>query len=180
VLAEVQVRTIFEEGWSEIDHRIRYPYDMDNLLLSQFLVIFNRLAGSADEMGSFIRFLKRELDVRESKEAEAAAAYEKLTAELQTHIETLSITKKEKDKLEQRVKQLTERAREAPVASEGSLSLLRRALSQVSHVDTDATARWEMVLASSERDMTDEQTRRAAVRLAKRMRDEQEKRKPPK
>lgn len=56
VLAEIQVRTIFEEGWSEIDHQIRYPYDRDNAVLSQFLVIFNRLAGSADEMGSFIRF----------------------------------------------------------------------------------------------------------------------------
>jgi hypothetical protein len=53
-LAEIQVRTIFEEGWSEIDHLIRYPYFMDHPLINQFLSIFNRLAGSADEMGTFL------------------------------------------------------------------------------------------------------------------------------
>lgn len=35
VYAEIQVRTIFEEAWSEIDHSVRYPYDMDNPLLTQ-------------------------------------------------------------------------------------------------------------------------------------------------
>jgi GTP pyrophosphokinase len=60
MLAEIQVRTIFEEGWSEIDHGIRYPYDIENPLLGKYLVIFNRLAGSADEMGTFIRLLKDE------------------------------------------------------------------------------------------------------------------------
>lgn len=54
VYAEVQVRTIFEEGWSEIDHKIRYPNFSDNELIGYFLTIFNRMAGSADEMGSFV------------------------------------------------------------------------------------------------------------------------------
>ena len=56
--AEVQVRTIFEEGWSEIDHDVRYPYEQDNLLYENFSSILNRLAGSADEMGSFITQLR--------------------------------------------------------------------------------------------------------------------------
>jgi len=55
--AEVQVRTIFEEGWSEIDHHIRYPNFLDDELVSHFLNIFNRWAGSADEMGSFVQGL---------------------------------------------------------------------------------------------------------------------------
>src|SRR5690606_31594642 len=58
-LAEIQVRTIFEEGWSEIDHLIRYPYDIKNELFTEYLLIFNRLAGSADEMGAFIKTLKK-------------------------------------------------------------------------------------------------------------------------
>lgn len=57
VFAEVQIRTIFEEGWSEIDHNIRYPNFSDNELVGYFLTIFNRMAGSADEMGSFVRGL---------------------------------------------------------------------------------------------------------------------------
>lgn len=60
--AEIQVRTIFEEGWSEIDHQIRYPYDLNNVMLRQFLVLFNRFAGSADEMGSYVIYLKKELE----------------------------------------------------------------------------------------------------------------------
>jgi ppGpp synthetase/RelA/SpoT-type nucleotidyltranferase len=57
VLSEIQVRTIFEEGWSEIDHELRYPNFSDNKLISYFLTIFNRMAGSADEMGSFVKEL---------------------------------------------------------------------------------------------------------------------------
>jgi putative GTP pyrophosphokinase len=63
-IVEVQVRTIFEEGWSEIDHRVRYPYNLDNVILSHYLNIFNRLAGSADEMGSFVKILKNALTLR--------------------------------------------------------------------------------------------------------------------
>ncbi|WP_337914396.1 RelA/SpoT domain-containing protein [Vibrio cholerae] len=62
VYTEVQVRTIFEEGWSEIDHKIRYPNFSDNPQISYFLRIFNRLAGSADEMGSFVKELVNEFE----------------------------------------------------------------------------------------------------------------------
>ena len=61
---EIQVRTIFEEAWAEIDHTIRYPYDLENPIYLQFLLILNRLSGSADEMGSFVQFLKQELDLK--------------------------------------------------------------------------------------------------------------------
>ena len=58
---EIQARTVFEEAWSEIDHIIRYPYDTDNPILTEYLAIFNRIAGSADEMGMFIKKLKSEV-----------------------------------------------------------------------------------------------------------------------
>lgn len=51
---EIQTRTIFEEAWSEIDHKVRYPSFSEDPYLKQFLNIFNRLAGSADEMGSYV------------------------------------------------------------------------------------------------------------------------------
>lgn len=54
ITCEVQTRTIFEEAWSEIDHKVRYPSFSEDLHLKQFLNIFNRLAGSADEMGSYV------------------------------------------------------------------------------------------------------------------------------
>jgi putative GTP pyrophosphokinase len=60
-VAELQVRTIFEEAWSEIDHTVRYPRKVSNPLLEQYLVMFNGLVGSADEMGSYVSHLSEEL-----------------------------------------------------------------------------------------------------------------------
>ncbi|MEM5511840.1 addiction module component [Pseudoalteromonas sp. AS84] len=67
VFTEVQVRTIFEEGWSEIDHKIRYPNFSDNKDIITFLNIFNRLAGSADEMGSFVKALSTMIQDRDAE-----------------------------------------------------------------------------------------------------------------
>ncbi|MDR7002828.1 hypothetical protein [Neobacillus niacini] len=60
-IAEIQVRTIFEEGWSEVDHQLRYPYDLENDLLTKQLMVLNRLAGNADEMVNSIRDTKTNL-----------------------------------------------------------------------------------------------------------------------
>jgi len=56
-MVEIQVRTILEEAWSEIDHTIRYPYGDGKRTLSPCLLFLNRLLGNADEMGSFIKLL---------------------------------------------------------------------------------------------------------------------------
>lgn len=65
IFSEIQVRTIFEEGWSEIDHKVRYPNFSNNELVSYFLTIFNRMAGSADEMGTFVNDLVANISVKE-------------------------------------------------------------------------------------------------------------------
>lgn len=57
---EVQGRTLFEEGWSEIDHDIVYPYYQDDETLKDFSKLLNRLSGMADEMSSYFRRLKEE------------------------------------------------------------------------------------------------------------------------
>lgn len=59
ILVEIQVRTVFEEAWSEIDHIMRYPYDVDNPIITEYLGIFNRIVGSADEMGTFLKKVKK-------------------------------------------------------------------------------------------------------------------------
>jgi putative GTP pyrophosphokinase len=93
-ISEVQVRTIFEEGWSEIDHKIRYPYDRDNKLLSQFLVMFNRLSGNADEMGSYIQYLKKELDNKEKEYREAVEKKIEIIEDLKKRIKELELKPK--------------------------------------------------------------------------------------
>lgn len=102
--AEIQVRTIFEEGWSEIDHKIRYPYDIDNLMYQQYLSIFNRLAGSADEMGTFIKMLREELLLS----ATTAATKEQEINSLKEKIANLKgVNKEDKDDLTENVNKIT-------------------------------------------------------------------------
>lgn len=55
---EIQIRTLFEEAWSEIDHLVRYPNNTDDELLNKYLLMFNTLAGCADDMGTFLIALK--------------------------------------------------------------------------------------------------------------------------
>jgi putative GTP pyrophosphokinase len=98
-LVEIQLRTIFEEGWSEIDHKIRYPYDIANPVLSQFLVVFNRLAGSADEMGSFVVLLQGELQKRQAEAATALDEKNAMIDKLQSQIKQLKIEHKDKERL---------------------------------------------------------------------------------
>ncbi len=64
--AELQVRTIFEEGWSEIDHDIRYPYQQENPLYKEYLGILNRLAGASDEMATMLKFLDKDQNEKQN------------------------------------------------------------------------------------------------------------------
>lgn len=57
---EIQGRTLFEEGWSEVDHDIVYPYYQNDEMLKDYSKLLNRLSGMADEMSSFFRKMKQE------------------------------------------------------------------------------------------------------------------------
>lgn len=59
VYLEIQVRTLFEESWGEIDHALVYPYYVDDPVMSQYTQLLNRISGLADEMGSFFKVVER-------------------------------------------------------------------------------------------------------------------------
>ncbi|MBE6063061.1 MAG: GTP pyrophosphokinase [Clostridium butyricum] len=82
VIAEIQVRTIFEEGYGEIDHRLRYSHEEIPEILQSNLLLFNRIVGSADEMASLINMLSKEWIEKES-------IYKNLITEQQKEIEEL-------------------------------------------------------------------------------------------
>jgi len=113
VTLEIQVRTLFEEAWSEIDHLVRYPTTNSHPLLTPYLNLFNRLAGSADEMGSFVKKLQTELD----KMSQEIVAVKKKESEMNATIQQLEKQIKDlkttesgvKIKLETTVKTLKER-----------------------------------------------------------------------
>lgn len=109
--AEIQVRTLFEEAWGEVDHQVRYPDHQGNELLGEYLLILNRLAGGADEMASLLLQIK-ELQIAYEKSladrAEKDVKIESLNQESAKFIEQLNISKGEKDQLK---KQLAETER---------------------------------------------------------------------
>lgn len=95
VFAEIQVRTIFEEGWSEIDHRVRYPNFSQDKLVGYFLTIFNRLAGSADEMGTFVQGLTAALRSFDVRLLEANRQKEEALTAMDTMLDDLEALKKQ-------------------------------------------------------------------------------------
>jgi len=63
---EIQVRTVFEDGWSEIDHKLRYASKKGTKhILDNYLLALNRIAGSADEIGSLIK--NRQIELRQDE-----------------------------------------------------------------------------------------------------------------
>jgi ppGpp synthetase/RelA/SpoT-type nucleotidyltranferase len=98
-IVEIQVRTIFEEGWSEIDHLVRYPRYTDNPVINHFLVLFNRLAGASDEMGSFVRVLQLSEISRDNAAAEAFQKRSELVDKIRERIRSVTTDGAMRDEL---------------------------------------------------------------------------------
>ncbi|GGF27379.1 RelA/SpoT domain-containing protein [Hymenobacter cavernae] len=96
---EIQVRTIFEEGWSEVDHKIRYPEFSNDPLLTNLLMLLNRSAGAADEMSGFVQDLKRYIENNQREKAEQMR-------QLQAALNKLQIPETAKHKIEDIAKSL--------------------------------------------------------------------------
>lgn len=54
VTCEVQVRTLLEEVWGEIDHAVNYPEENENKIIKEQLKIFARIVGAGTGMSHSI------------------------------------------------------------------------------------------------------------------------------
>ncbi|MDC7223250.1 MAG: RelA/SpoT domain-containing protein [Spirochaetales bacterium] len=86
---EVQVRTLYEEAWGEIDHRVRYPYTMNNEQMLRLSSILNRLSGNADELASYMRFTKNRSEQMELEHSRELEEKNRTIENLKTRIEEL-------------------------------------------------------------------------------------------
>ena len=102
--AEIQLRTLFEEGWSEIDHSIRYPDHNNSELLDCMLQLLNKLTTQADEMASHMRMLTNKLN-----EFKQQAGNRNVTAELRAFVDELQLQQEEKQQLYSCIDRLTEK-----------------------------------------------------------------------
>lgn len=97
VIAEIQVRTIFEEGYGEIDHQLRYSHPQIPEVLALNLLLFNRIAGSSDEMASLINLLNRSWSEMEEKYSTTISLKNRQLEDLKNTIQEKA-TIQEKDK----------------------------------------------------------------------------------
>ncbi|MGN2412360.1 hypothetical protein [Pseudomonas syringae] len=106
IYTELQVRTIFEEGWSEIDHRVRYPNFYSDEMVVVFLNIFNRLAGQADEMGSFVQGLAKNIAEKNAEVAKAREEKDESVEAMDRMVSDLQGKTQEHDKAEETIQKL--------------------------------------------------------------------------
>lgn len=50
VCCEIQVRTLFEEIWGEIDHMINYPHQTDNVSCKEQLMVLSKIVGAGSRL----------------------------------------------------------------------------------------------------------------------------------
>jgi len=105
-IAELQVRTIFEEGWSELDHQVRYPRRSNDPTLNEFLAIFNRAAGSADEMGTFVVALEDYLVLQQREVEENKLRAQQAEERLQKIVQDLRISDEDKNRMKKEIEKL--------------------------------------------------------------------------
>ncbi|RKX82072.1 MAG: hypothetical protein DRP58_10835 [Spirochaetes bacterium] len=122
-LVEFQVRTISEEGGGEIDHEIRYPYHTKNELLYRLSSILNRIAGSADELGTYIRYLKSHTEKSDKLHIQEIIDKNTIIDNLKQQISTLSITKDDKLKISKSLDRLGKETNQKPAIQEDFLWL---------------------------------------------------------
>jgi ppGpp synthetase/RelA/SpoT-type nucleotidyltranferase/tetrahydromethanopterin S-methyltransferase subunit F len=159
VLAEIQVRTIFEEGWSEIDHQIRYPNFSDDPQVLYFLTILNRLAGNADEMGTFVQSLTAALQQSSANLAQANAEKETALSAMDKMLTELKELKEQDAKSQAKIKSLqkeVEKIRKinsggGPAHSAGELAGIEYGIDKATTLTRELTAM--EVLAAAARPM---------------------------
>jgi ppGpp synthetase/RelA/SpoT-type nucleotidyltranferase len=106
IMVEIQVRTILEEAWSEVDHMIRYPYGNGKKALSPYLLFLNRLLGNADEMGSFIKILNDNVEVSRKGPQALGREEKNPISYFRSDVKGLPVEYKIKELLEERIKSL--------------------------------------------------------------------------
>jgi ppGpp synthetase/RelA/SpoT-type nucleotidyltranferase len=50
ICCEVQVRTLFEEIWGEVDHQINYPFPTDNIACAEQLKVLAKIVGAGSRL----------------------------------------------------------------------------------------------------------------------------------
>lgn len=69
IVCEIQVRTLFEEIWGEIDHYINYPYPTSSLACSEQLRVMGKLVSTGTRLADAIIASLNEYNEKTTKES---------------------------------------------------------------------------------------------------------------
>jgi ppGpp synthetase/RelA/SpoT-type nucleotidyltranferase len=72
---EMQMRSLFEEGWLEFDHRMKYPNDQFNKKKQEYISILSNLANAADQLISYYEEADFQSDDSSAEEMEQYRHY---------------------------------------------------------------------------------------------------------
>lgn len=75
VYFEMQMRSLFEEGWLEFDHRMKYPNDQFNKKKQEYISILSNLAHAADQLISYYEEADFKSNEEAAEESEQYGAY---------------------------------------------------------------------------------------------------------
>lgn len=59
ICCEVQIRTLFEEIWGEVDHKINYPEKTESLTCREQLMVLSKIVGAGSRL---VDSIQRSLD----------------------------------------------------------------------------------------------------------------------
>lgn len=68
ICCEVQVRTLFEEIWGEVDHKINYPVQCESLTCREQLMVLSKIVGAGSRLVDSIRRSLEEDEIRRASE----------------------------------------------------------------------------------------------------------------
>ena len=102
---EIQLRTLFQEGWSEIDHTIRYPGHTRNPLVQDLLTTLNRLTAHADEVASFLKSFFDSVQARQLRQPSSTWTPEEI-AGIAAQIDSLPLSGEEKQRLQAHLQEM--------------------------------------------------------------------------
>ncbi|MHA6248739.1 nucleotidyltransferase family protein [Pontibacter sp. CAU 1760] len=71
---EIQTKTLFEEGWSEIDHQVYYPDHSHHELLELLLLLLHKFTYQADNIATYTQAIADELQQHRNASIKDCAA----------------------------------------------------------------------------------------------------------
>jgi ppGpp synthetase/RelA/SpoT-type nucleotidyltranferase len=92
---EVQVRSLFEEAWGEVDHHVRYPYLQHNLRLLSYFSTCAAVSGLADELSSIAKWEKEDFELKSIRGKKAKERRLELFDQIEAAIDRLQPLVKE-------------------------------------------------------------------------------------